>query len=143
MSFGCATCPSGGSHDLQGYMPRQPLYSCETCGTADPAAICLACSLHCHADHSMIELYTKRRVRCDCGNNKFGARLCKLEPKKDATNEKNVYNQNYKGLYCTCHRPYPDLEGEDDNPDEMIQCVVCEDWFHSKEICPKTLRTVR
>ena len=34
-------------------------------------------------------------------------------------------------MYCVCSRPYPDpdcppeLEG-----DEMIQCIICEDWFH-------------
>lgn len=44
------------------------------------------------------------------------------------SNDLNVYNQNFKGLYCICHRPYPDEE----NTDEMIQCIVCEDWFHSK-----------
>lgn len=43
-------------------------------------------------------------------------------------NDVNIYNQNFKGLYCICQRPYPDS----DNTDEMIQCVVCEDWFHSK-----------
>ena len=24
----------------------------------------------------------------------------------------NKYNQNFQGVYCTCHRPYPDLEDE-------------------------------
>lgn len=47
---------------------------------------------------------------------------------KPQANNLNVYNQNFKGLYCSCKRPYPD-EG---NTDEMIQCIVCEDWFHSK-----------
>lgn len=49
----------------------------------------------------------------------------KLEP-----NDLNVYNQNFKGLYCICQRPYPDPDS--DNTDEMVQCIVCEDWFHSK-----------
>lgn len=34
---------------------------------------------------------------------------------KDVTNAKNHYNQNFKGLYCTCHRPYPDPEDEVQN----------------------------
>ena len=42
------------------------------------------------------------------------------------------YNQNFKGDYCTCHRPYPDPE--DTTPDEMIQCVMCEDWFHGRHL---------
>jgi len=47
-------------------------------------------------------------------------------------NEKNEYNQNFTGLYCTCHRPYPDLEIPEGEEDEMIQCIRCEDWYHSK-----------
>ena len=52
-----------------------------------------------------------------------------------------MYGQNYKGLYCTCSRPYPDpdcppeLEG-----DEMIQCIMCEDWFHGT--CLKVDKTI-
>ena len=42
------------------------------------------------------------------------------------------YNQNFKGLYCTCHRPYPDPE--DPVEDEMIQCIVCEDWYHGRHL---------
>ena len=42
------------------------------------------------------------------------------------------YNQNFKGLYCICHRPYPDPE--DTVPDEMIQCIVCEDWLHGRHL---------
>ena len=42
------------------------------------------------------------------------------------------YNQNFRGLYCICHRPYPDPE--DTVPDEMIQCVICEDWLHGRHL---------
>lgn len=49
---------------------------------------------------------------------------------KPEANDLNIYNQNFKGLYCICQRPYPDPDSE--NTDEMIQCIVCEDWFHSK-----------
>lgn len=51
---------------------------------------------------------------------------------KDELNAFNVYNQNFSGVYCTCHRPYPDPE--DKVPDEMIQCVVCEDWYHCRHL---------
>ena len=53
-------------------------------------------------------------------------RRCKLEPDKQ-DNTENSYNQNFSGLYCTCHRPYPDPVD-----DVMIQCVICEDWFHGR-----------
>uniref|UniRef100_A0A3B4B6T2 UBR-type domain-containing protein n=1 Tax=Periophthalmus magnuspinnatus TaxID=409849 RepID=A0A3B4B6T2_9GOBI len=70
-----------------------------------------------------------RNFRCDCGNSKFGEFKCQLIPSKDAENVKNEYNHNFHGSYCTCDRLYPDPDGQD--TDEMIQCVICEDWYHS------------
>ncbi|KAK9507830.1 hypothetical protein O3M35_007604 [Rhynocoris fuscipes] len=120
-----------------GYVPRQALYACITCTPQDtpdskPAGICLACSYHCHEGHELVELYTKRLFRCDCGNSLFKGRKCNLEPEKSAVNEKNVYNQNFKGVYCTCARPYPDPDEE--NSDDMHQCIICEDWYHTKHL---------
>ena len=52
--------------------------------------MCLACSYHCHEGHDLVELYTKRNFRCDCGNKKFPSRnICTLEPKKRPENEDN------------------------------------------------------
>ncbi|MBN3312650.1 UBR7 ligase, partial [Atractosteus spatula] len=51
---------------------------------------------------------------------------------KDKLNINNKYNHNFFGLYCTCERPYPDPE--DQVPDEMIQCIICEDWFHGRHL---------
>lgn len=83
----------------------------------------------------MVELYTKRNTRCDCGV-KTGSSACQIEPTKkiigDQPNERNKYNQNFTGTYCTCHRPYPDPE--DPIEDEMIQCIICEDWYHSRHL---------
>lgn len=76
----------------------------------------------------VVELWTRRHFRCDCGNSKFGESICKLQADKDVENSENVYNQNYKGVYCTCHRVYPDSEGA--ALGEMLQCCICEDWFH-------------
>lgn len=45
-------------------------------------------------------------------------------------NPENKYNHNFSGAYCTCNRPYPDPENPDE--DEMIQCCLCEDWYHGK-----------
>jgi len=119
----------------KGYVVRQALYSCMTCVTPDNVGgICLACSLTCHKDCELIELYTKRNFRCDCGNSKFKTG-CELQKAKDAVNEKNTYSQNYRGLYCTCARPYPDAECPPElEGDEMIQCIVCEDWYHGRHL---------
>ncbi|KAK3917686.1 Putative E3 ubiquitin-protein ligase [Frankliniella fusca] len=119
----------------QGYVKRQALYACITCIPADSdkerGGVCLACSYSCHENHDLVELYTKRNFRCDCGNSKFGGNKCNLEPVKEE-NDKNKYNQNFKGVYCTCKRPYPDPE--DTNDDEMIQCIMCEDWYHGRHL---------
>nr|CAG4647134.1 EOG090X07TK [Megafenestra aurita] len=132
----------GGSDDTNctytsGYVKRQALYACVTCrqkseDTSELAGICLACSYHCHDGHELVELYTKRNFCCDCGNSKFPSNPCTLTLEKAALNDKNQYNHNFMGQYCTCQKPYPDPE--DANPDEMVQCVICEDWLHNKHL---------
>lgn len=118
----------------QGYVKRQALYACFSCTeeSGASAGICLACSYACHEGHKLFELYTKRDFRCDCGNQKLSGNPCKLFRSKDQSNEKNLYNQNFRGVYCTCARPYPDPD--DDIEDEMIQCVICEDWHHARHL---------
>ncbi|CAI5527367.1 unnamed protein product, partial [Closterium sp. Naga37s-1] len=159
--------PDKCTYDM-GYRKRQALYSCLTCvpppkiptpsdeteesggGSSredprgilsddwKPAGICTSCSLKCHDGHELVELYTKRRFRCDCGTSRFQGSvvpLCQLKPEKDILNERNEYNQNYAGVYCNCRRPYPDPEAEAEGEEtEMIQCVVCEDWFHEHHL---------
>lgn len=120
----------------QGYVKRQALYACLTCvpesktDASQRTGVCLACSYKCHDGHDLIELYTKRAFRCDCGTSKILAIRCKLDSNKLDDNDDNTYNQNFSGVYCICHRPYPDPEDTID--DEMIQCIVCEDWYHSR-----------
>nr|XP_014086492.1 putative E3 ubiquitin-protein ligase UBR7 [Bactrocera oleae] len=121
----------------QGAIKRQALYSCLTCcpeartDLNKCAGICLACSYRCHENHELVELYTKRNFRCDCPTEKISTQKCLLNvgttlPQK--CNSENLYNQNFQGLYCKCHRPYPDPERTTE--EVMLQCTVCEDWFH-------------
>lgn len=116
----------------KGYMKRQAIFSCITCTPDGNAGVCTACSLSCHDGHQIVELWTKRNFRCDCGNSKFGEFYCKISPSKDIENVENLYNHNFKGLYCTCGRPYPDPDAEEQI--EMIQCCLCEDWFHEEHL---------
>ncbi|CAN1138673.1 Putative E3 ubiquitin-protein ligase UBR7 [Linum perenne] len=97
-----------------GYMKRQAIFSCLTCTPEGNAGVCTACSLSCHDGHE------------------FGEIFCKLCADKDVENVENSYNHNFKGLYCTCGRPYPDPDAEEQ--EEMIQCVLCEDWFHEEHL---------
>ncbi|XP_053612764.1 putative E3 ubiquitin-protein ligase UBR7 [Plodia interpunctella] len=122
----------------KGYIKRQAVYACLTCcpdAKTDPgkrAGVCLACSLSCHENHELVELYTKRNFCCDCGNSKFNSHPCQFTANKPDLNDNNSYNQNFSGLYCICHRPYPDPEATFE--DEMIQCVICEDWLHASHL---------
>lgn len=139
-----ATAVLGGSDEknctyVKGYLKRQALYACITCipdvktDLSKSAGICLACSYSCHEGHDLIELYTKRNFRCDCGNSKFGEnKKCNLEVEKELVNNENVYNHNFCGLYCSCERPYPDPENN--VVDDMIQCIICEDWYHCRHL---------
>ncbi|RUS13732.1 hypothetical protein BC937DRAFT_94867 [Endogone sp. FLAS-F59071] len=113
-----------------GYV-RQPVYACRTCASPDkdPSGICYSCSIACHGDHDVLELFAKRDFRCDCGvQGKFKGVACQLEMrmKEKEANTKNNYNHNYYGRFCWCNQNY-DPETEETT---MFQCVVCEDWFH-------------
>lgn len=51
-------------------------------------------------------------------------------PAEDIPSSSNCYNHNFKGLFCSCDKPYNPLDGN------MIQCYFgfeCgEDWFHEE-----------
>ncbi|BFZ61629.1 hypothetical protein YB2330_002701 [Saitoella coloradoensis] len=111
---------------------RQPIFACKTCDPIAPhtqrGACCYACSIQCHGDHELIELFAKREFTCDCGTDTMGAKACKLRKERSKVNEKNKYNHNFEGRFCFCDEVY--------NPEEeegtMIQCLLCEDWYHEK-----------
>ncbi|KAI1306274.1 hypothetical protein EDD11_004828 [Mortierella claussenii] len=106
-----------------------PVYSCLTCNPnpSEEAGFCYSCSISCHGDHNLIELFTKRSFRCDCGTQKFKTTKCTIDPKPAGSiNELNQYNHNYLGKFCWCDIQYDPAKEES----TMLQCVVCEDWFH-------------
>ncbi|EDQ85064.1 uncharacterized protein MONBRDRAFT_29576 [Monosiga brevicollis MX1] len=94
-------------------LQRQPLHACLTCQRRNGSPggyLCLACAEHCHADHEIVELWTKRNQRCDCGNDRFSsgskeARPCTLRKNKPPTNPDNIYNHNLQGRFCDCDLP--------------------------------------
>ncbi|GJU91019.1 putative E3 ubiquitin-protein ligase UBR7 [Tanacetum coccineum] len=51
---------------------------------------------------------------------------------KDIESEENAYNHNFKGKCCTCGRLYPDPDAKEQVG--MIQCCICEDWFHKEHL---------
>ncbi|KAL6069574.1 E3 ubiquitin-protein ligase UBR7, variant 2 [Balamuthia mandrillaris] len=114
----------------EGYV-MQPVFACKECSqrAGKPFGFCFGCSLKCHVEHTVYELFDKRHFRCDCGTPRSGC-SCTLskatgERKEEEDNHENMYNHNFDGLYCWCDQPY------DHNSDAvMLQCVRCMDWFH-------------
>ncbi|KAF9451597.1 hypothetical protein P691DRAFT_699086 [Macrolepiota fuliginosa MF-IS2] len=102
---------------------RQAVYLCLTC--PEHRGICSACSIACHTNHEQLELFPKRNFRCDCPTTVV-AHQCTLRAKPEEENTSNTYGQNFRGVFCRCGRPY-DAKTERET---MIQCLVCEDWFH-------------
>ncbi|KAJ1919897.1 hypothetical protein H4219_001677 [Mycoemilia scoparia] len=145
----------------KGYI-HQPVYACLTCSNdiknkelaqhsnSIPvgkdgmilAGICYSCSISCHSSHDVIELFSKKNFRCDCGikilrpesSEGSGMGKCELMDRAkenqsmDTANENNKYNHNFWGYYCRCDTFY-DPETEES---EMIQCFFCQDWYHDR-----------
>lgn len=142
---------------------RQPLFACLTCSAENenqPIGVCYSCSIQCHLQHELVELFTKRSFVCDCGttrmkNTKDGACKLRRHGKKESSGRKlsnssathstylelaaedipsssNTYNQNYHGRFCGCKQVYNPLE----ETGHMIQCYfgfTCgEDWYHDR-----------
>ncbi|KAI0087227.1 hypothetical protein BDY19DRAFT_893604 [Irpex rosettiformis] len=102
---------------------RQAVYLCRTCNSRQ--GICSACSIACHTDHEQLELFPKRRFRCDCPTRSL-AHSCTLHKHIEEPNTENLYGHNFDGTFCRCGREY-DAEKERET---MIQCLACEDWYH-------------
>jgi E3 ubiquitin-protein ligase UBR7 len=98
---------------------RQAVYLCITC--AARRGICSSCSIACHTDHEQLELFPKRKFRCDCPTSAV-PHSCSLHKHLEAPNEENEYSQNFEGKFCRCGRPY-DAKSERET---MIQCLACE-----------------
>lgn len=135
--------------------------TCSRQNKNEPIGVCYSCSIQCHASHDIVELFAKRSFVCDCGTTKMkntqggscnlrqsgehgqgnlGSRRgssthrpisIKLDA-EDIPSLSNQYNQNYKGLFCSCLKPYNPLE----ETGSMIQCYFgfeCgEDWYHEE-----------
>lgn len=109
-----------------GPQPRsQALFACQTCPNA--RAVCYACSISCHADHALVELFVKRDFACDCGTLAIDS-PCTLLRRQHAPNNDNEYSKNFQDRWCTCGRVY-DVDTEEQ---EMYCCVVCQDWLHHR-----------
>ncbi|KAF2012152.1 hypothetical protein BU24DRAFT_397022 [Aaosphaeria arxii CBS 175.79] len=133
---------------------RQSLFSCLTCNPLpiDPsdeytaAGVCYSCSISCHGEHTLVELFNKRNFVCDCGTTRLpDTSPCTLRvnpangQKGDITGEEaakgNKYNQNFRNRFCGCEEDYDPHQEKG----TMFQCLGLgyadnggcgEDWWH-------------
>lgn len=133
---------------------RQSVFSCLTCNPppenpADPyeaAGICYACSVQCHGEHTLVEIFTKRNFTCDCGTTRLPAKspcTLRLNPTTKARGDvhseepsaNNKYNQNFRNRFCSCECYYDPFQQKG----TMFQCLGLgthdaggcgEDWYH-------------
>ncbi|KAL8725806.1 MAG: hypothetical protein Q9166_007137 [cf. Caloplaca sp. 2 TL-2023] len=133
---------------------RQNLFSCLTCNPppkspSDPytaAAVCYSCSIACHGEHELVELFNKRNFTCDCGTTRLPATspcTLRIDPATGVKGpvhsqpaaEGNTYNQNFRNRFCGCGELY-DAHTEKGT---MFQCLGLagekeggcgEDWWH-------------
>lgn len=132
---------------------RQNIFACLTCSPPPaspaqvytPAGICYACSISCHGEHTLVELFSRRNFVCDCGTTRLPTTSpCTLrsDPTTGArgvhsqeAGPGNHYNQNFQNKFCACGEEY-DAETEKGT---MYQCLGLgtvetggcgEDWYH-------------
>ncbi|KAJ5733678.1 hypothetical protein N7493_002464 [Penicillium malachiteum] len=132
---------------------RQVLFACLTCNPPPEnendeyktAAVCYSCSIACHGEHTLVELFNKRNFVCDCGTTRMPTTSpCTLreDPKtgrkgihSQEAAKNNKYNQNFQNRFCGCSEKY------DPNQEKgiMFQCMGLgsvesggcgEDWWH-------------
>lgn len=107
--------------------------------------MCYACSISCHGDHTLVELFSRRNFTCDCGTTRLpSTSSCSLRPdpitnKKGVSSQEpgkeNTYNQNFQNRFCGCEQEY----NAETEKGTMYQCLGLgsvetggcgEDWWH-------------
>ncbi|RCI12865.1 hypothetical protein L249_0561 [Ophiocordyceps polyrhachis-furcata BCC 54312] len=132
---------------------RQSVFACLTCNpppaSADqgwtPAGVCYACSVQCHGEHNLVEIFLKRNFTCDCGTTRIPSTSpCSLRVNKETKTKggvvseeagANQYNQNFRNRFCACECDYDPFQQKG----TMFQCLGLgtpeiggcgEDWYH-------------
>ncbi|KAF4336228.1 metaphase-anaphase transition (Mlo2) [Fusarium beomiforme] len=133
---------------------RQAVFACLTCNPPPakegddwtPAGVCYACSIQCHGEHTLVEIFQKRNFTCDCGTKRIPSTSpCTLRL-NEATNTRggvhseepdvnNKYNHNFRNRFCGCECDYDPFQQKG----TMFQCLGLgtvetggcgEDWYH-------------
>lgn len=147
--------PYAFDHCTQALGPlRQNLFSCLTCNPPPespsdpytPAAVCYSCSIACHGEHTLVELFNRRNFTCDCGTTRLPATspcTLRIDPTtgmkglvhSQPAAEGNTYNHNCRNRFCSCGEVY----NAEEEKGTMFQCLGLageedggcgEDWWH-------------
>ncbi|KAI5458886.1 putative zinc finger in N-recognin-domain-containing protein [Mariannaea sp. PMI_226] len=133
---------------------RQSVFACLTCNPAPtkpgdnwtPAGVCYACSVQCHGEHTLVEIFQKRNFTCDCGTTRLPATSpCTLRINNETNirggvhseepDVNNKYNHNFRNRFCGCECDYDPFQQKG----TMFQCLGLgtqetggcgEDWYH-------------
>ncbi|OAA65031.1 Zinc finger, N-recognin [Cordyceps fumosorosea ARSEF 2679] len=133
---------------------KQSIFACLTCNPAPateadswtPAGVCYSCSVQCHGEHTLVEIFQKRNFTCDCGTTRLPSTSpCELQTNDETNTRGNVhsqepdvnnkYNKNFRNRFCACACDYDPFEQKG----TMFQCLGLgteesggcgEDWYH-------------
>ena len=131
---------------------RQNVFACLTCNPPPaspaqvytPAGVCYSCSISCHGEHTLVELFARRNFVCDCGSTRIPSTPCLLRlnvetGRKGVQSEEapkdNQYNHNFQNKFCSCNTEYV----AEEEKGTMFQCLGLgtlesggcgEDWWH-------------
>ena len=130
---------------------KQNLFACLTCNppespTFQPAAVCYSCSIACHGEHTLVELFQRRNFTCDCGTTRMPEQTpctLRIDPetgmkrpvKGEEPAKTNTYNKNCRNRFCGCEELYDPHQEKG----TMFQCLGLaqekdggcgEDWWH-------------
>ncbi|KAI0114439.1 hypothetical protein GGR51DRAFT_546565 [Nemania sp. FL0031] len=133
---------------------RQNIYACLTCNPPPsnpddlftPAGICYSCSVQCHGEHELVEIFKKRNFTCDCGTTRFKPDqpcVLRIDPvtntrgtvHSEQPDPNNKYTQNFQNRFCSCSIDYVPNE----QMGTMFQCLGLgthetggcgEEWYH-------------
>ena len=133
---------------------RQNLFSCLTCNPPPaspsdpftPAAVCYSCSIACHGEHTLVELFNRRNFTCDCGTTRLPSTspcTLRVDPTtgmkgpvhSQTPADRNSYNKNSQNRFCGCGEFY----NAEEEKGTMFQCLGLaseeeggcgEDWWH-------------
>ncbi|KAK2692373.1 hypothetical protein QWA68_008515 [Fusarium oxysporum] len=133
---------------------RQAVFACLTCNPPPakegddwtPAGVCYACSIQCHGEHTLVEIFQKRNFTCDCGTKRIPStspctlRLNEATKTRGGVHSEepdvnNKYNHNFRNRFCGCECDYDPFQQKG----TMFQCLGLgttetggcgEDWYH-------------